>query len=88
MEWSTGDSQEQGKWICWRYENAQLPFSLKTTPEAALKSVAEAPSDENKCRGLSSNVVIGDKKLSTDKSLHETASNQSKADYKDAENAI
>lgn len=59
----------------------------KTTPDT-LKSVAEAPNDENKC-GLSSNVVIADKKLSTDKSIHDTASNQNKADYKVvAENAI
>lgn len=59
----------------------------KTTPDT-LKSVAEAPNDENKC-GLSSNVVIGDKKLSADKSIHDTASNQNKADYKVvAENAI
>lgn len=59
----------------------------KTTPDA-LKSVAEAPNDENKY-GLSSNVVIADKKLSVDKSIHDTASNQNKADYKVvAENAI
>lgn len=57
---------------------------FKTTQETLL---SVTPTDENKCQ-LSSNVVISDKKLPADKSIRETANNQNKADYKNAENAV
>lgn len=52
------------------------------------KSVTQTPNDASAQHGLSSNVAICDKKLSSDKdkSIHETSSNQNKADYKVAEN--
>lgn len=50
--------------------------SLQTSTEAQ-RGVIQPPIDENEPQ-----VVISDKKLSSDKSIHGTANNQNKADYK------